>query len=57
MIGMAFGCDVCICGLGEVWLGHETCVTLGMFFSKNWGSTTPQVIGFAKKIYVGGANM
>jgi hypothetical protein len=31
MIGMGFGCDMCVCGLGGVWLGHETCVTLGRF--------------------------
>lgn len=32
MIGMAFGCDVCVWGLGGVWLGQEICITLGKFF-------------------------
>jgi hypothetical protein len=31
MIGMAFGCNVCVCGLGGMWFGQETCVTLGRF--------------------------
>ncbi len=55
MTGMAFGCDVCVCGLGGVWSGQET--SIGEFSLKNWGSTPPQVIGFAKNICVGGANM
>jgi hypothetical protein len=31
---MAFGCDVCVWGLGGVWLGQETYITLGKFFLK-----------------------
>ncbi len=30
---------------------------IGQFSLKNWGSIPPQVIGFAKNICVGGANM
>jgi hypothetical protein len=34
-----FYCGVCVCGLGGVWLGQETCVALGKVLYKTKVST------------------
>jgi len=48
----------CVC-LWVRWgvVGVGNLCYIGQFSLKNWGSIPPQVIGFAKNICVGGANM
>ncbi len=57
---MTSGCDVCVCGLGKVYVrcdwGKKLVLHWARFF-KELGSDPPEVIGFAKTLCIGGTNL
>jgi hypothetical protein len=51
---------VCVCGLGKVYVGCGWGKKLVLHWARSFkelGSNPPQVIGFAKTFYIGGANL